>query len=81
MSHPQNSLKCLPELRIEDGVDDRIDTGVDVAQQGGGLEGKVSRWSIQGVFYTEGVKDITGEEWDPAHQETHWKGFTSITEM
>ena len=72
MAKSENSSESFPELRIEDGVDDRIDTGVDVAQQGGGLEGKVSRWSIQGVFYTEGVKDITSEERNPANKKTCW---------
>ena len=32
VSHPQNSLECLPELRIEDGVDDGVDTGVDITK-------------------------------------------------
>ena len=69
MTKSKNSSEGLPELRIKDSVDDGIEAGVDIAKQGGGLESKVTRWGIQGVFYTEGVKDITGEEWNPAHQE------------
>ena len=67
MSKSKNSSKSFPELRVENCVDDGINAGVDVAQQGGGLECHITRRRLQGVFYTESVQDITGEEGNPAN--------------
>ena len=30
VSHPEDSFEGLPELRVEDGVDDGVHAGVDV---------------------------------------------------
>ena len=71
MAKSENSTKSFPELRIEDCVDDGIDTGVDVPQHGGRLEGQVPGRCVERVFYTQGVQNIAGEKWNPANQETH----------
>ena len=71
MSKPQYPLESFPELRIEDCVDDRVYTGVDVAKEGCGLEGKAAGRSVQVVFYAESVQYVASEEWNPANEETH----------
>ena len=42
MSHSENLLEGLPELRVEDGVDERVDATVDVAQPRGKDEPSVA---------------------------------------
>ena len=71
MAKSENSSESFPELWVEDSVDEWIDTGVDVSQHGGGLEGQVPRRCVERVFYTQGVQNIAGEKWNPANQETH----------
>ena len=71
MAKSKNSSKSFPELRIEDCVDEWIETRVDISQHGGCLEGHVSWRGVERVFYTEGVQNIAGEKWNPANQETH----------
>ena len=73
MSHPENSFKCFPKLRVEDCVDDGIKTGVDVAQEGGSLEGNIAGGGVEVVLDTEGIQDVAGEEGDPADKETGCK--------
>ena len=46
MSEPKDLLESFPELRIEDGVDDRVDAAVDVPEPRGDQESRVA-W-IQG---------------------------------
>ena len=70
MPHAKNSFEGLPELWIEDCVDDGIDTGVYVAKESGGEEGGVARGGVDTIFDMEGVKDVAGEEGDPTDQET-----------
>ena len=66
-------LESLPKLRVEDGVDDRVQETVDVAQPD--EEGEVDRADVTGralvqvVPDTDGTDDVEGEERDPAHQE------------
>ena len=78
MAKSKNSTKSFPELRIEDCVDDGIDTRVDVSQHGGCLEGQVSRRCVEGVFYTQGVQNIAGEKWNPANQECGYNGKNQV---
>ena len=70
MSQPQHSLECLPELRVEDCVDDGVETGVDISKEGGDVEGNVARGGVEVVFDTESIKDVAGEEGCPANQKT-----------
>ena len=41
VSHAEYLLEGLPELRVEDGVDERVDAAVEVAQPRGQIEGDV----------------------------------------
>ena len=78
MAQSKNSSESFPELRIKYCVDDGVETGVDVAQQGGRLEGHVTRRRVQGVLYTESVQNVTGEEWNPANKECGYKTKSSV---
>ena len=69
MAQSKNSSESFPELRIEDCIDDGINTGVDISQHGGCLEGHVSWRGVERVFDTQGVQNIAGEKWNPANQE------------
>lgn len=70
MSQSQDLLKGLPELGVEDGVYQRVDAAVDVAQPGGEDEGYVPRVPTQLELDADCVDDVTGEEGCPANQET-----------
>ena len=71
MTQSKNSSEGFSEFWIEDCIDYRIDTRVDVTKEGGGLEGKVARRRVKVVFNAQGVKDVASEERDPANKETH----------
>ena len=73
MTQSKYSSEGFSEFWIEDCIDYRIDTRVDVAEEGGGLEGKVAGRRVQVIFYAQGIKDVASEERDPANKETHWK--------
>ena len=68
MSHSQHSFECLSELRVEDCVDDGVETGVDISKEGGDVEGNVSRGSVEVVLDTESIQDVAGEEGGPTEQ-------------
>ena len=68
MSQPQHSLERLPELWVEDCVDDGVETGVDVPKEGGDVEGNVARGGVEVVFDTESIQDVAGEEGGPAEE-------------
>ena len=70
MSHSKNSLECLSELRVEYCVDDGVETGVDIPEEGGDVEGNVARGGVEVVFDTKSIQDVAGEEGGPAHQNT-----------
>ena len=70
MAHSQQPFECLPELWVEDGVNERVDTAVDVAEPGGEDECGVTRPPVQLELDADGVDHVAGEERDPAHQET-----------
>ena len=70
MPHSQNSLERFSKLRIEDGVNKRIQTRVDVSEEGCGLECKVPRRGIEVVLDTEGIQDVAGKEGNPANQKS-----------
>lgn len=62
-------FESLAELWIEDRIDDGIDEAVDVAQPCGEYE-RGDAWSPVYVKHgTDGISDITREEWHPANQE------------
>ena len=68
MAKSKNSSESFPELRVEYGVDDRVEAGVDVAEEGSGLECHVTRRRVQRVLDAESVQNITGEEGNPANK-------------
>ena len=43
VSHAEYLLEGLPEFRVEDGVDERVDAAVEVSQPRGQVEGDVAR--------------------------------------
>ena len=47
--NPQNFLKSFSELWVEDGVNERVEAGVDVAEEGGCLEREVAGARVQVV--------------------------------
>ena len=47
--NPQNFLKSFSELGVEDGVNERVEAGVDVAKEGGRLEREVAGARVQVV--------------------------------
>ena len=47
--NPQNFLKSFSELRVEDGVYEGVEAGVDVAEEGGRLEREVAGARVQVV--------------------------------
>ena len=69
MTHSQNSFKRLSKLWIEDGVDDGVETGVDVAKKSCDVEGYVARGGVEVVLNTKSIKNVAGEERNPANQE------------
>lgn len=55
----------LPELRVEDSVDDRVEEGVDVAQPSCQDE-SCHPWRVGQIkLSAQGIEDGTGEEWRP----------------
>ena len=71
MTHPQNSFKCLSKLWIENGVDNGVKTGVDVAKESGDIKCNVARGGVEVVLDTQSIKNVTCEEWNPADQECY----------
>lgn len=59
----------LPELRIEDGVDDRVDEAVHVAEPGRQDEGRHARLAGHVQLGAHRVHDVAGEERHPADEE------------
>lgn len=60
----QDAFKRLPELRVEDGVDDRVEGRVAVAEPREYLEG-----DVRDAGLAEGRHDVDAEERHPAHEE------------
>lgn len=56
----------LPELRVEDGVDDRVDEAVHVPEPGRQDEGRHARLAGHVQLGTHRVHDVAGEERHPA---------------
>ena len=78
MSQSKNSFECFPKLWVENCLDDGVETRVNIAQEGGDVEGNVARGGVEVVLDTEGIKDVAGEEGDPANQETSCKTLFKI---
>ena len=88
MAPPQLALahedlfEGFSELWVEDSIDNRIEEGVHVADPGGQPEESGARLEAFDVrLLADGVHDVAGKEWDPAHQEStcgggeyHYKG-------
>ena len=51
MTQSKYSSEGLSEFWVEDCVNYRIDTRIDISQEGCGLEGKVAGRSVQVIFY------------------------------
>ena len=67
-------LEGLPELVVEDGVDERVEGGVDVAEPRGEEEEGHARVDVGvGRLEADGGDDVAGEEGDPAEEEAAWK--------
>ena len=73
MSKTQDLLEGFPEFRIENGVDEWVDAWVDIAQPGCDQECRVPGFVLQLVLDADGIDDVAGEEWHPAHQKANWK--------
>lgn len=67
----EDLLEGFSELRVEDGVDDGIEEGVHVADPGGQPEeGHAGRDAFDVRLLADGVHDVAGKKWHPAHQES-----------
>lgn len=62
-------LERLAELRIEDGVDDRVDEAVHVAEPGGENERGHARRTVQPEDGAHGVHYVAREKRHPAYEE------------
>lgn len=51
MTQSKYSSEGLSEFWVEDCVNDRIDTRIDISQEGRRLEGKVAGRCVQVIFY------------------------------
>ena len=49
MSQSKHTPESFSELRVEDGVNERVEAGVDVAEEGGRLEREVAGARVQVV--------------------------------
>ena len=67
MTHSQNSFECLSKLWIEDGVDNGVKTGVDITKESGDIKGNVARRGVEVVLDTQSIKNVAGEERNPAN--------------
>ena len=70
----KQALEGSSELDVEDGVDDRVEETVDVAQpdeerQKDGVDAADGQRVEQIVAQTDGVDDVQREERDPTQQE------------
>jgi len=70
----QQALESAPELDVEDGVDNRIEKAVDVAEpdkerQEVGVSAADSQHIEQVVAQADRTDDVEREERDPAQQE------------
>ena len=69
----KKALEGAPKLNIEDGVDDRIEEAVDVAEpdeerKQAGVNATDGQHVEQVVAQTIRIDNIEGEEWDPTQQ-------------
>ena len=61
--HRQDPAKRVPEVRVEDGVDDRVEGGVGVAEPGQDLEGE-----RRDAFLANAVDHVHDEEGSPERE-------------
>ena len=66
VSKSKDSLEGLSELWVEYGVDERVNTGIDVSQPRGDNESCVSRQPAQVKLDADCIDDVACEERDPA---------------
>jgi len=68
--HAHDFLESLAKLGIEDGVDDRVEAAVDIAEPCCEEKGRESGAAVHlGEERAEGIHDVAGEEGEPASQE------------
>ena len=70
MPESQDSLERLSEFRIENGVNQWIDTRVDVSQPSCDDECGVAGKPTQFELDTNGIDDVTSEKGNPTDKET-----------
>ena len=70
VSHAEYLLEGLPELWVEDGVDERVDAAVEVAEPRGQVEGDVPGHPTQLKLDAYRVDDVAREEGYPTDEET-----------
>lgn len=65
----EDLLEGFSELWVEDGVDDRIEEGIHVADPGGEQEESHARLDAVVLrLFADSVHYVAGKEWYPAHQ-------------
>lgn len=65
ISTDEDALEGFTELEVENGVNDRIDERIDVAQPSGQLESRSARLTVAFEFRANGVHDVAREERHP----------------
>ena len=66
MAKAEDPLEGLSELWVEYGVDERVNTGIDVSQPRGDNESCVSRQPAQVKLDADCIDNVACEERDPA---------------
>jgi hypothetical protein len=69
LPHPCRSLscynyiicECFPKLWVEYCVDDEVEVGVNIAKEGGNIEGNVAMGGVEVILDIAGIKDVAGE--------------------
>ena len=70
VSQAQYLLECLPELRVEDGVDEWVNAAVEVAEPRGQVEGDVAGHPTEIKLDAYRVDYVAREEGGPTDEET-----------
>ena len=72
-------LECFPELSVVDGVDERVEEGVDVSEPGGQEESRHRGFEVRPAqLHGDARPGVANEERKPADQETNWNYIGEI---